>query len=304
MKEIIIDNKNYGQRIDKYLLRFFPQMAKSFLYKMFRKKNICLNQNKINGNEILAEHDRIQVYFADETFEMFHQSKRIHSEICFEILYEDEDVLAVNKPWGLLSQPNGRDDNLIDQLAGYLPDLRIGIVSRLDRNTTGVVLIGKNIQALQYLNQTSIQKKYHTIVCGKIDRELCLTDMLQKNQDRNKVQIYSLAKQKADLKLGNLAGRKIKTLVKPLQQRKDYTLLEVQIENGKTHQIRAHLASIGHGIIGDFKYGNRQINEKFQKIYGLNSQLLHCYQVKWEQGEVIADYPELFNKIANDLFGK
>ena len=158
MREIAIEDKNSGQRLDKYLLRYFPQMSKSFLYKMLRKKNICLNERKAAGNEILAAADRIQVYFSEETIAEFQGSGRKTAARTFAVLYEDEDVLAVNKPAGLLSQPNGRDADLIAELAGYLSDERFGVVSRLDRNTTGAVLVGKNIKSLQHLNQISIQK--------------------------------------------------------------------------------------------------------------------------------------------------
>ena len=296
MREIAIEDKNSGQRLDKYLLRYFPQMSKSFLYKMLRKKNICLNERKAAGNEILAAADRIQVYFSEETIAEFQGSGRKTAARTFAVLYEDEDVLAVNKPAGLLSQPNGRDADLIAELAGYLSDERFGVVTRLDRNTTGAVLVGKNIKSLQHLNQISIQKKYHAIVCGRLEQELLLRDYLQKEEENNRVRVYSSG---ADTDTG---GKEIVTKVSPLEQKGDFTLIQAEIRHGKPHQIRAHLASIGRPVLGDFKYGRREYNERFRRQYGLDGQLLHCYEVIWEQHRVTAPYPALFARIKQDLF--
>lgn len=303
MREIHIDNKNYGQRIDKYLLRYFPQMPKSFLYKMFRKKNICLNKKKISGQEILASGDKIQVFFAEGTFAKFHESKRVTGQRSFEIIYEDEDMIAVNKPIGLLSQPNGKDPNLVDQLATYLPaDTRFGLVSRLDRNTSGLVIAGKNIQSLQYLNQVAMQKTYHAIVQGKLNQKLVLKDQLAKQAGHNKVDIYLQADLSQDKDKPGPKTKEIITKVRPLDHKGQYSLVEVEIENGKTHQIRAHLARIGHALVGDYKYGQSTQNQDFRQQYGLTYQLLHCYQITWHQGKLIAPYPDLFARIVKDYF--
>lgn len=296
MREITIEEKNSGQRLDKYLLRYFPQMPKSFLYKMLRKKNICLNQRKAAGSEILAAADQIQIYFSEQTLAEFGRSNRTAAEQTFAVLYEDEDVLVVNKPAGLLSQPNGKDADLIAELSGYLPGERFGVVSRLDRNTTGAVIVGKNIKSLQHLNQSPIQKNYHAILCGKLDRELLLCDYLQKEEKNNRVQVCQ------DLEKMGAGGQEIVTKVIPLAQKGDFTLVQAEIKHGKPHQIRAHLASIGRPILGDFKYGRRERNEDFRRRYGLNGQLLHCHQVIWEQHRVTAPYPAMFARIKQDLF--
>ncbi len=296
MREITIEEKNSGQRLDKYLLRYFPQMPKSFLYKMLRKKNICLNQQKAAGSEILTAEDRIQIYFSEQTLAEFGRSNRTAAEQTFAVLYEDEDVLVVNKPAGLLSQPNGKDADLIDELSGYLPGERFGVVSRLDRNTTGAVIVGKNIKSLQYLNQIPIQKIYHAILCGKLDQELLLRDYLQKEEKNNRVQVCQ------DLEKMGAGGQEIVTKVVPLAQKGDFTLVQAEIKHGKPHQIRAHLASIGRPILGDFKYGRRERNEDFRRRYGLSGQLLHCHQVIWDRHRVTAPYPAMFARIKQDLF--
>lgn len=292
MKEIIIDGKNFGQRVDKYLLRFFPQMPKSFLYKMFRKKNICLNKKKIEGNEILQAEDRIQVFFSEETYENFRQSNRTDTRQSFTVLYEDEDVLVVSKPDNLLSQPNGKDRNLVDELSTYLPNSRIGIVSRLDRNTTGAVIVGKNVQSLQLLNNTKIIKTYHAILCGKLEKELQLKDKLLKDETQNKAIISAEE------------GKEICTQVFPLKTKDDFTLAKIVISQGKTHQIRAHLASIGFPILGDGKYGNAEKNRHFQKKYDLKGQLLHCYEVNFCGKTVVAPYYDNWKKIESAIWGK
>ncbi len=338
MQEIRIEEKNSGQRMDKYLLRYFPQMSKGFLYKMLRKKNICLNQKKAEGNELLAPEDRIQIYFSEETFAEFRRSNRKKAEKSFDILYEDEDVLVLNKPAGLLSQPNGKDANLIDELAGYLAEERFGVISRLDRNTTGALLVGKNVRSLQHLSGIRIQKVYHAILCGKLQKELFLKDFLQKDEQRNQVLIYRQnAKEEIDpagkhgavrssadfgleyekrstgLSRSGRAmlqglkkegqGREIITKAVPLAQEGDFTLVRVELEQGKPHQIRAHLANEGMPILGDFKYGDRQENESFRRKYGLTWQLLHSYEVIWEERRVVAPYPKLFDRIRKDIFG-
>lgn len=284
MKNILIDDKNYGQRIDKYLLKTFPQMPKSFLYKMFRKKNIKLNQKRIEGHEILQPGDEISIYFSDETYASFAQSNRKKiKHPSFSILYEDEDVLIVSKPNNLLSQPNGKDANLVDEISSYLPNERIGIVTRLDRNTTGAVIIGKNVRSLQLLNRLDIQKTYHAVLCGVLEKEILLEDYLSKEEKTNKA-IISSAK-----------GKRISTLVIPMQNRDGYTLARILISAGKTHQIRAHLAEAGYPIVGDPKYGNPAVNREWYQKYGLSGQLLHCYQVSFQEYHVIAPHPTKWN---------
>jgi 23S rRNA pseudouridine955/2504/2580 synthase len=317
MKEIIISKKDENQRIDKYILKVLDKATKSFLYKMFRKKNIKLNDSKINGNEILKSGDKICIYFSDDTFNKFSTgvSKVKKQKISFRIVYEDSNVIICNKPIGLLSQPDGKGSSLVDELEYYLysngeasnelSGFRVGICNRLDRNTSGIVIAGKNIISLQEINKAiasrNVDKIYHCIVKGVIDREGSIKGYLVKDSVSNKVSLVSRGE-----------GKEIHTVYRPLDSNGEYTLLEVKLITGKSHQIRAHLASIGHPIIGDGKYGNYRVNQFFKINFGLKHQLLHAYKIRLylsssefdgiNEKEFVAAYSDVFGRIKKSLF--
>jgi 23S rRNA pseudouridine955/2504/2580 synthase len=298
MKEIIISKDEYNQRVDKFLLKYFNNASKSFIYKMLRKKRIKLNKKRINGNEILKEKDILQIYMAEETIEKFSNTiyKSLDIPITFRVIYEDDNVLICNKPVALLSQPdNSGNISLVDEVISYLvkkgeynPELtkgfRPGICNRLDRNTSGIVIAGKNIQALQHLNNIisnhNLDKHYMCIVKGKISSKNTIEGYLSKDSTNNKVTINS----------NKNIGSYIKTIYNPIEIGKDITLLDVQIITGKSHQIRAHLASIGHPIIGDYKYGDKKLNDEYKNKFNLKYQLLHAYRVKFNIKDGILKY--------------
>lgn len=315
MKSFIISAKDENQRIDKYICKVLGKASKSFIYKMIRKKNIKLNDQKIEGNEILQKGDEIKFFFSDETFDLF-KTESIHitnhkTDIMapLNIVYEDEDLLVCNKPAGLLSQPDGKNENLVQQIEAYLYSedniFKPGICNRLDRNTSGIIVAGKNVKALQAMNQAiadrKVDKIYLTIVKGTIPEENQLKGYLLKNEKTNKVTISSKP-----------IGDYIHTTYKPLDSNGHYTLLEVKILTGKSHQIRAHLTSIGHPVIGDVKYGDPGVNAFYAKKYGLKNQLLHAYKFQvlessstfeaWTKLVFVAPLPVQFQKIIADLF--
>lgn len=285
MIKCVVTPIDENQRVDKYVMKILDKSTKGFIYKMFRKKNIKLNNNRIEGNEILKAGDEISIYFSDDTFSQFSSSKNVISSSLpeLDIIYEDENVLVVNKPQGILSQPDGKNESILDKIEQYLMNqsgkqgqfsaFRPGICNRLDRNTSGIILAGKNVTALQCLNQAikskNVEKTYLTIVCGKIQSDRVIEGYLNKDGMTNRVTITN-----------NPSDDYIKTYYKPIQFNDEYTLLEVQIETGKSHQIRAHLKSIGHPVIGDYKYGNRNVNDYLKKKFGLSYQLLHAYQYR------------------------
>ncbi len=326
MKQLNVAPQDENQRADKYLLKVLPKATKSFLYKMLRKKNIKLNGEKMQGDEILKAGDQIQIYFSDETYDAFCTVVPGHYEDIFsqrsksleplDIIFEDENILVVNKPQGLLSQPDGRDgSSLTEQIEAYwkhqfnpVPGqsfFKPGICNRLDRNTSGIVLSGKNIRALQVLNQSiknhDVDKKYLTIVKGVIKSPASIRGYLYKNQQTNKVSLTD--KEQGDL---------IVTHYKPLKCNSSFTLLQVTIETGKSHQIRLHLSSIGHPVIGDAKYGDVQTNRWFKQEFGLEYHLLHAYQycllkaeepLHYLEGRVFeAPFPKILERIDCELF--
>ena len=292
MQEIIISQTEYGQRLDKLLLKYFSQASSGFIYKMLRKKNIKLNQEKATGKEILQPGDRIQVYFSEETFEKFRRSPQDISmaEGKLSVLYEDDHILIINKPVGMLSQKAEPSDiSAVEEITAYLLNsgqlseealsaFRPGVCNRLDRNTSGILVAGKNMIGLQTMNlafaERTLHKYYLCPVQGILEKPMELDGYLEKDATGNIVKI------KNDPTGG---GTYVRTDLRPLEKGKNSTLLEVELITGKSHQIRAHLAAISHPIFGDSKYGNPMINHQLKNSFGLKYQLLHAYKLEFPQ---------------------
>lgn len=290
MKEITIDKNESNQRIDRFLKKYFSNANMSFIYKMLRKKRIKLNNKKANPEEIINDGDKIQLYISDETMEKFIKDKKeITGDGDLNIVYEDENIVIINKPKGVLSHAtdgNYKEKNVVDQLVAYLynkgeyvPRLEKtftpSICNRLDRNTSGIIIGAKNYNALQSINKAikdgNIKKYYKCIVSGKVEGSKSLRGYLVKDENNNKVSIDK------SNKTNN--SKEISTDIKVLKNSIDYSLLEIDLITGRTHQIRAHLSSINHPIIGDLKYGNFKVNKLFKDMYKLDNQYLHAYRV-------------------------
>ena len=290
MKEFIINENEAGQRFDKYLAKLLREAPKSFFYKMMRKKNITLNGKKATGNEKLFSGDHVKLFLSDETFEKFSgndSAPRAHYAL--DIIYEDENILLLNKPAGVLTQKAKPEDlSLNEWLIGHLlaadaikeTDLATfhpSVCNRLDRNTSGIVLCGKTLAGSQALSRIikdrSVKKYYQTVCKGKILQESTLEGYLYKDERTNTVQVFpDMAEAPEDASF-------IKTIYTPSAVAGEYTLLTVELVTGKTHQIRAHLASTGHPLLGDTKYGDSKLNRRMQSEYSLHHQLLHAGRV-------------------------
>ena len=283
MKQMTIKENEAGQRLDKYLAKLLPKAPKSFFYKMLRKKNITLNKKKASGGEKLQCGDLVQLFLGQETLEKFSGEafQRSHGEL--DILYEDEQVLLLNKPVGMLSQKGKPQDvSMVEYLITYLLEsgqiteeqlrtFRPGICNRLDRNTSGILVAGKTLVSLQELSKLFhdriLEKYYLCLVKGQIVQKKFIKGYLHKDEKCNKVSIEEVPFPGAS---------PIETSYEPLAHNREMTLLKVHLITGRTHPIRSHLAYIGHPILGDPKYGDADWNRLFLKKYGLRNQLLHA----------------------------
>lgn len=318
MREIIVNENEAGQRLDKLLAKYLNKAPQSFFYKMLRKKNIVLNGKKVVGNEKLVVGDSVKLFLSEETIMNFSETvvELIKSDL--DIIFEDKNILVINKAAGVLSQKAKPEDvSLVEHVISYmletgeltkaqLKSFKPSVCNRLDRNTTGIVVAGKTLIGLQTMaflfKERSLHKYYHCLVVGDMAERQRITGYLRKDEVSNKVRIYE---QEVE---GTLP---IQTEYTPLSAGNGVTLLEVKLITGRSHQIRAHLSSIGHPIIGDFKYGDKKQNQKYREQFGLTHQLLHSYRLEMPIIEdelsdlsnkiFIAPYPQLFKKIGTAL---
>ncbi len=311
MKEFIITDRQSGQRLDKYLFKIFEKAPKSFIYKMLRKKNIVLNNKKAGGNEKLHISDSVKIYFSDETFEKFSTDITVPKKKNYHlnIIFEDSDILILNKPSNVLSQKASSDDvSINEQILSYLIDskqlfesdlidFRPSIANRLDRNTSGLILAGKTVTGLQQLanclKNRSLKKFYRCMVAGEIRAPKLIKGFLTKDSDSNKVFISEAQSE---------GSQPICTYYQPIRVFSGYSYLEIELITGRSHQIRAHLASIGHPIIGDRKYGNKTVNDYWKSHCNVKSQMLHSYRMVFPDGrEYVADLPNEFKTVLERL---
>lgn len=330
MYQKTVTEREAGQRFDKYLHKLLPEAGSSFLYKMLRKKNIVLNNKKADGSEKVADGDVVSIYFSDETLQKFMGKTTVNSHEAayqkyknIQVLYENEHVLLADKPAGVLTQKATPGDiSLNEWLIGYLlaqkeiteeelQTFKPSVCNRLDRNTSGIVLCAKSIYGAQMLGELlqtrDLHKFYRLYVKGTLTEEKTIEGYLIKNEKTNKVMILPKGKANSNEKAIDKAAY-IKTRYVPIRQEKDKTLVEVELITGKSHQIRAHLASIGHPLLGDYKYGDARFNDIYKKKYQVSSQLLHAYRVVFPKLEerfadisektFEAPMPEIFKRVA------
>ncbi|MCL2225283.1 MAG: RluA family pseudouridine synthase [Defluviitaleaceae bacterium] len=280
---IKITNENANRRLDKFLFAYLNNAPHSFVYKMLRKKRIKLNGKRAEGNELLQAGDELRFFLSEETLagcrkaRIFATAKPLTG-----IIFEDENLLVVDKPVGLPSQGGMKSgDHLLARVLFYLQetgaisptaDFTPALCNRLDVNTSGLVVCGKNLHALQKMNALfagrEVKKEYLAIVhgiAGKVGESKTLTDFYRKDEKTNTAYVlpHSSSPQ---------GGAEIITEFTVLDVSEKYSLLSVSPVTGRSHQIRVHLAHIGFPLIGDKKYGGKQTRTA-------PAQLLHCFKI-------------------------
>lgn len=285
MKEFIISKNDAGQRLDKFITKTMPALPQALMYKFIRTKHIKLNGKKAQISTKVVEGDKVTAYISDEFFvPVTPKYDFLSASDSLSIVYEDQNIILADKPQGLLSHPDENEwgDTLITRIQKYLykkgeynPEkensFKPSLANRIDRNTGGIVIAAKNAEALRILCQKiktrEIDKRYLTVVHGTPkEKEALLEGFLEKNSQKNKVYLQNKKTE------NNLS---IKTYYRTIAKKNGLSLLEIELLTGRTHQIRAHMASIGHPLLGDGKYGRLKEDKKL----GFNKQALYSYKL-------------------------
>lgn len=281
MRTIQINKNDANQRLDKFLTKRFKTMPKSLMYKYIRTKYIKVNGKRCEISTRLNEGDVITFYIKDEFFDepQYDTYDFLKAPKKLDIVYEDENIILLNKPTGLLCHPdeNYHFDSLLARIQHYLYDkgeynpkdensFAPALANRIDRNTGGIVIAAKNSESLRILNQKikdrELKKLYLCVVHGiPKKKQAVLVDYLEKNEKQNRVYISKKSTENS---------KTIKTKYTVLKELNNMSLVEVELLTGRTHQIRAHMAYIGHPLVGDGKYGtnkqNRNTSLKWQAL--------------------------------------
>lgn len=288
MKEFIINKNDADQRLDKFITKQCPTLPSSLMFKYIRTKRIKVNSKRAEISTKLKVGDTVSAYINDEFFVAVKPTYDfLSSPAKLQVVYEDENILLVDKKQGLLVHPDKNEyrDTLIGRIQHYLYEkgefdpekensFRPALANRIDRNTGGIVIAAKNAEALRILcekiKNREIDKRYITVVHGLPEKkEALLQGYLEKNESQNKVY---LSKHKGD----SGDSKTIRTKYRVLDHKNGLSLLEIELITGRTHQIRAHMASIGHPLLGEGKYSRSN-----DKKAGFDKQALYSYRLEF-----------------------
>ena len=302
MEKIIIKHNDSGQRLDKFLIKTFKNLPKSMMYKLIRKKRVKLNGKRSTGEVILNENDVLELYINDELLQR-KTDNSFNGAGDLEVVYEDDNIIVAKKPVGVLSHgdKSGDQDHLVNRIKKYLFDrgeynpskensFAPAICSRLDRNTGGIVLAAKSASALREANalikERRIHKFYIAEVMGKLPvKKDVLKGSFVKDEKLNKM-IYS----------DSDTAKAAVTAYEVLEENQGSSVLDIELITGRTHQIRAQFAHIGHPLVADKKYGGKSIGAgKYQALYAYKL-VFDCKGsavLGYLDGKIISVKPEL-----------
>ena len=294
----IVKIEDVGKRLDKYLSEKNAKLSRSAIQRLLDEEKILVNSKKVKASYRVQEGDSISLEEAKpKDIELKAQ------DIPIEIIYEDNDIIVVNKPKGLVVHPaNGNPDGTLvnaimaickDSLSGIGGEIRPGIVHRLDKDTSGILIVAKNdeahIKMSEQIKNREVKKTYIALVRGIVKENEATIDMpiARSKQDRKKMAV-------------DKNGKQAITHIKVIKRFEDCTLLEVNIETGRTHQIRVHLAQIGYPVVGDMVYSNGK------NRFGIEGQCLHAksldfkHPITGKQMHLEAELPEYFKEIIKE----
>jgi len=311
MREIILSQLEANRRLDKFLAHYLNRAPKSLVHKLLRKKRVKLNGKRAHGDEIVKAGDLVGLYLAPDTLAELRAegASVLPPAKPVNVVYEDEHILLLNKPAGLLTHSDkpgnsnefdttekfdnsadssnyakkvnfsnkGKQDTLVDRMLFYLHEkgefvpfqttFTPAVCNRLDRNTSGLIICGKQLPALQNLNAAFaahvVDKIYLAVVHGKLLGNDSLRGFLHKDKKVNRSSVTNAEN-----------GEAVHTEYESVAVGNGFSLLRIRLVTGKSHQIRAHLAALGHPLAGDIKYGGKQISSA-------RGHLLHCYSIQF-----------------------
>lgn len=316
--KIEIGANEAGQRLDKFLRKLLKDVPLSAIFKSLRKGDIRVNGTKQKEKYALEQGDTVEIKYIHSKKDTKAKFIKVDASALMTA-YEDENLVVVEKWPGVLvhSDSNSSVPTLTDFVLSYLnkkgdyiPENEVTFTpapcNRLDRNTSGIVIFGKNFESLRGLNEViregKIEKYYNTLVKGKIKDGL-YTGYILKNEDANISKIY-------EKEVPN--SKRIAMEVKTIKTNGAFSFLEINLITGRSHQIRAHLAHLGNAIIGDNKYGDKELNSFFNNKFGLTFQYLYAYKIIIREVDGKLEYlrnktivralPPMFKKIKQDVF--
>lgn len=299
MNTLVVDEINKGKRLDSYISDNMDKISRSFAQKLIENQQVTINGKNEKASYKVCAGDNIQVDVPEAQ-----GTKLKAQDIPVDVVYEDKDIIVVNKPKGMVVHPaNGNPDGTLvnailamckDSLSGIGGEIRPGIVHRLDKDTSGLLIIAKNDEAhvkmSKQIQDRLVTKKYIALVKGVVKDDEATIDMpiARSKVDRKKMAV-------------DKDGKQAVTHFKVIKRYKGYTLLEIKIDTGRTHQIRVHMAKIGYPVVGDMVYSNGR-NE-----FGVEGQMLHAKSLEFshpitgKKMHLEAPLPEYFTKVLEEL---